>query len=68
MGTNVIPAPSGILIDSASEECNKANINYKEQSGEYKRHVVYAALIKKFPKIPKRQIALAIETVLNVQA
>jgi hypothetical protein len=30
-------------------------------SGEYKRHVVYAQLIKEFPNLTKRQIAMAIE-------
>ena len=30
-------------------------------SGEYKRHQVYAALQKRFPDVPKRQIAMAIE-------
>ena len=31
------------------------------QSGEYKRHQVYAKLIKQFPAVPKRDLALAIE-------
>ena len=32
-----------------------------EHSGEYKRHQVYAKLIKQFPEAPKRHVALAIE-------
>lgn len=35
-----------------------------EGSGEYKRHVVYARLIKEFPTTPRRQLALAIEIAL----
>ena len=34
-------------------------------SGEWKRHQVYAALIKKFPVIKKRILALAIELEIN---
>ena len=34
-------------------------------SGEYKRHVVYARLIKEFPSRLKRDIAFAIEQVLQ---
>lgn len=36
-----------------------------EVSGEWKRHQVYAALIKEFPDISKRILALAIEVYLN---
>lgn len=34
-------------------------------SGEWKRHQVYATLIKRFPDISKRLLALAIELYLN---
>lgn len=34
-------------------------------SGEWKRHQVYAALIKRFPDVSKRLLALAIELYLN---
>ena len=34
-------------------------------SGEWKRHQVYAALIKKFPLVKKRILALAIELEMN---
>ena len=33
-------------------------------SGEYKRHKVYARLIKEFPTYPYRNLALAIEITL----
>ena len=32
-----------------------------DRSGESKRHQVYARLIKDFPTLPKRMLALAIE-------
>lgn len=33
-------------------------------SGEYKRHIVYARLIKDFPKRPRTDLALAVEIAL----
>ena len=35
--------------------------------GEHKRHQVYAALIKEFPTLPKRDLALAIEMAVRVK-
>jgi hypothetical protein len=32
-----------------------------DASGEYKRHTVYAQLIKEFPQVAKRVLSLAIE-------
>jgi hypothetical protein len=34
-------------------------------SGEYKRHQVYARLMKEFPELPKRSLGLAIELALQ---
>lgn len=34
-------------------------------SGEAKRHQVYARLIKDFPEIPRKALALAIEVILS---
>lgn len=39
--------------------------NLKEVSGEYKRHIVYAQLIKEFPQAPKRFLSMQIEKALN---
>lgn len=39
-----------------------------DASGEYKRHVVYAALQKDYPTTAKRVLALAIEWVMNADA
>ena len=34
-------------------------------SGEFKRHQVYAQLLKEFPEEPKRRVGLVIEQVLQ---
>ena len=39
-------------------------IDFNEGSGEYKRHQVYARLIKEFPSTKHRHLALAIEIAL----
>ena len=36
-----------------------------DRSGEAKRHAVYAQLIKNYPTLPKRELALAIEVALT---
>ena len=42
-----------------TRECEKYSA--PGTSGEFKRHIVYAKLIKDFPSVPKRQISIAIE-------
>lgn len=44
--------------------CEK-NEQLPDVSGEWKRHQVYSALIKRFPGVSKRILALAIELYLN---
>jgi hypothetical protein len=39
-------------------------IKHPDASGEYKRHMVYARLIKVYPRVRKRYLALAIETAI----
>lgn len=51
-----------VLLERAGELV--ADINDHEGSGEYKRHQVYARLMKEFPSFTHRQIALAIELAL----
>ena len=51
------------LLDRARLLTDKAE--QLDASGEYKRHSVYAALIKAFPDTRKRDLALAIEQVLQ---
>ena len=36
-----------------------------QADGEYKRHQVYARLLKEFPKVPKKELGLAIEIGVN---
>jgi hypothetical protein len=38
-----------------------ASVEPSGNSGEWKRHQVYAQLIKEFPAIPKHQLAFVIE-------
>ena len=51
------------LLDRARALTDKAE--ELDASGEYKRHSVYAALIKAFPDARKKDLALAIEQVLQ---
>jgi hypothetical protein len=57
--------PSQTLIDRAAVLCQKWQ--KADATSEYKRHQVYAAMIKEFPQVPKRQIGLAIELSLIVE-
>lgn len=54
-----LDAMAVVLVKTADEMA-------KNVGGEYKRHWVYAQLLKAFPDRPKREAALAIE--LAVQA
>jgi hypothetical protein len=49
---------AGELIDDAERNSDKAT------SGEYKRHIVYARLLKEFPNIGRKKISLAIEVAI----
>ena len=55
--------PSQALVDRARVLCLAQN--YKlDISGEYKRHQVYAQLIKEYPHEDRKKISLAIELAL----
>lgn len=63
------PALAPVVPIASSALQQRASALTKEQetvdaSGEYKRHIVYAQLIKEFPAETKRNIAKAIESVL----
>lgn len=63
----LIPEGFGPVLTVAKalvEEAGKAT----DVSGEWRRHQVYAAMIKIFPDMPKRVIGLAIEVVINARA
>lgn len=53
------PKEVSVYIKRAEEMVKE--INHIPQSGEFKRHQVYARLIKEFPEIPKKDLGLAIE-------
>lgn len=59
---------SGYVSENVMEHvmilCEKLEL-VPNVSGEYCRHQVYAALIKKFPDVSKRILSLAIELYLN---
>ena len=44
----------------------QAQAAYADRSGEARRHQVYAALIDRFPGVPRRQLSVAIEEALVV--
>jgi uncharacterized membrane-anchored protein YhcB (DUF1043 family) len=58
----VVPIASCALQKRAAE-LTKAQENV-DASGEYKRHVVYAQLLKEFPDEAKRKVSKAIEAAL----
>lgn len=49
------------LIDRARDLCAQQTDLMPDSSGEAKRHQVYAQLIKEYPTVAKRRLALAIE-------
>lgn len=63
----LIPEGFGPVLTVAKalvEEAGKAT----DVSGEWRRHQVYAAMIKTLPDTPKRVIGLAIEVAINARA
>jgi hypothetical protein len=61
----LIPPEVFTILPSTIELVNIAETgSAKGTSGEYKRHVVYANLIKKFPDVNKKILSLAIEFAL----
>lgn len=65
LGAQVISLPPAELLAAAKREVEKAEALYQDQAGEFKRHQVYAALLKKFPREPKREVGYAIEVALR---
>lgn len=53
-----VAAPSDPLMAAAVQ---LVNAQTGPESGEWKRHVVYAALIKQFPQTSKKTLGMAIE-------
>ena len=61
---NIVPDK---VITFAQIFCDKYEA-VTDVSGEWKRHQAYSALIKKFPLVKKRVLALAIELEINKRA
>jgi hypothetical protein len=61
-----LPWPSEALIKRAQELTKQFEL--PGYSGEYKRHQVFAMLIKEYPEVSQRVLALAIEIGLNTSA
>lgn len=59
----LVPAEVVKILPQVKMLCSL--VDKKEQSGEWKRHQVYASLIKLHPEISRRNIALAIEVALS---
>lgn len=60
------PAPEPDPLDVRAKAL-VADVERLDASGEYKRHTVYARLLKEFPMRRKRDVGLAIETALQVR-
>jgi hypothetical protein len=63
LGVSILAIPSSAksLLSDAGIIVKFQDRDHAQESGEWKRHQCYAALIKKFPQSGKRDIALAIE-------
>lgn len=58
-----IPLPSGPEVNRARELTEE--FDSSPNSGEWKRHQVYARLIKEFPAVSRRKLGWLIEAVLQ---
>jgi hypothetical protein len=56
-----LPPPPTTAVDDRALVLARMLQSMTKASGEYKRHEVYARLIKEFPAVPRRDLALAIE-------
>ena len=68
-GRNILLVPEGFgpvleVAKKLTEEISKV----PDVSGEWKRHQIYATMIKALPDTPKRVIGLAIEVAINASA
>ncbi len=60
----VPPTPSPYSV-AAGTFVRKVEAELTDQTGEYKRHIVYSRLIKQYPDARKRDLAFAIEQVMQ---
>ena len=61
----VLDSSTDHLIAEAFKIVQYCALMYETQSGEFKRHVAYAKMLKKFPTSDKRDLSLAIELALR---
>ena len=62
----VVPQEFSDIVRVARTLCAEI-AQVPDVSGEWRRHQVYATLLKTCPKLPKRVLALAIEVALNAR-
>ena len=62
----VVPQDFKVYVQVARQLCAELD-NLAGVSGEWRRHQVYASLIKACPAVPKRVLSLAIEVALNAR-
>lgn len=65
-GISLVATPATEIVKEALRLCINAEETYPTQSGEYKRHQVFAKLIKVFPDSSKRQLGIAIELAVRM--
>jgi hypothetical protein len=61
----VIDPEMQIVVNDAAALINATELKHPTQSGEFKRHQVYAALIKQHPSTARRDIGWAIEQAIR---
>lgn len=67
------PVPSPAPVQAPPDPCYARvaelvhSIDREDQNGEWKRHQVYARLVKEFPDRRKRDLAYLIESILQEQ-
>jgi hypothetical protein len=66
-GAEAYVLPDEDIMKEAFLQTTYVGEMYKDISGEAKRHMVYAKMIKKYPYVSKRELAFAIEATLRVR-
>jgi len=60
-----VQLPSAQVIDATVVQIKRMASHFPEKTGDWKRHQIYAKLVKMFPGESKRSVGLAIELVLS---
>jgi hypothetical protein len=67
LGATAYILPDEDIMREATLQTTYTGEMYKDISGEAKRHMVYAKMIKKYPNVDKRELGFAIEASLRVR-